>query len=312
MPQGRKKMNQKKDKYKLKSLLSFIRDEYEIEGDPDAAFSSIESLEAASTDSLVWCSPKKENREQLIQNTRAAVILCDKEIPEGLAINKTLVKTADPRKTFMELVNGLKAEEQEFGVHPSAVVHPEANIHPESWIGPFTYIGKSSVGKGTVIHGHAHIYDNVMIGEDVVLEAGVVIGADGYGYQKNHDGDWERFPHLGGVIIENKVEVSCNATIDRGALGNTVIGRNTKVSKETHISHNVVTGQRCIIAGGAMVSGSVKMGNDVWIGPNASILNKLTIEDNVTVSIGAVVTKDIKTGFMAVGNRIIPESMTKK
>ena len=305
-------MNQQKNKYILKTILPFIRDKYELEGDQNTEFFSIEGLEGATEGSLIWCSPKMKNREDLIRNSRAAIVVCDLGISKGLSKNKTLVKTENPKKTFMELVNGIKSKEQQYGIHSTAVVHSDAEIHPESWIGPFSYIGKSKVGKGSVIHGHAYIYDNVTIGKDVVLEAGVVIGADGFGYQKNHDNDWERFPHLGGVIVEDNVEISCNATIDRGALGDTLIGRNTKISKETHISHNVVTGQRCIIAGGAMVSGSIKIGNDVWIGPNASLLNKITIEDNVTISLGSVVTKDIKEGFTAVGSRIIPESMMKK
>ncbi|MGM0612690.1 MAG: DapH/DapD/GlmU-related protein [Bacteroidota bacterium] len=305
-------MNQQKDKYILKTILPFIRDKYELEGDPNAEFFSIEGFDGATEGSLIWCSPKMEGREDLIRNSRAAIVICDIGVSRGLSKNKTLVKTDNPRKTFMEIVNGMKSKEQQYGVHSTSVVHPDAEIHPESWIGPFSYIGKSKIGKGSVIHGHAYIYDNVTIGEDTVLEAGVVIGADGFGFQKNHDNDWERFPHLGGVIVEDNVEISSNATIDRGALGDTVIGRNTKISKEAHISHNVITGQGCIIAGGAMVSGSVKIGNDVWIGPNASLLNKVTIEDNVTISLGSVVTKDIKTGFTAVGSRIIPESMMKK
>lgn len=304
-------MNQSKNRHQVDQIVRHIRGGFELEGKPDRVFSAIEGLDEAVTGSLSWCSPKKENQEELIKRSAASVIICSNSVEEGIAPEKTLIRTDDPRKTFMEVVNGLKKQEIEYGIHPSAVIHPEAEIHEKTWIGPFTYVGKSRVDAGTVIHGHVYIYDNVRIGKDVVIEAGVIIGADGYGYQKNHDGDWERFPHLGGVIIEDKVEISCNATIDRGSLGNTVIGRNTKISKETHISHNVKTGERCIIAGGAMVSGSVTVGNDVWIGPNSTILNKLTVDDRVTISIGAVVTKDVKQGFIAVGNRIIPEKMMK-
>jgi UDP-3-O-[3-hydroxymyristoyl] glucosamine N-acyltransferase len=211
----------------------------------------------------------------------------------------------------MEVVNGLKASEQEYGIHDTAVIHPEAEIHEQVYIGPFTYVGKAKIERGTRIHGHVYIYDQVQIGRNVSIEAGCILGADGYGYQKNHEGDWERFPHLGGLVIEDDVEISCNATIDRGSLGDTIVGRNTKISKATHLSHNVITGERCIIAGGAMVSGSVTLGDNVWIGPNATILQKLTIDKNVTVSLGAVVSKNISTGYTAVGNRIIPEQ-TKK
>lgn len=298
--------------YYLEEILPFIRDQYTIEGDKSVSFSDIRSPEEADSKDLAWCSPKKEDREDLIRSTKAAVVICDDKLPEGLAAEKTLIKTEDPRKTFMEIVNGLKAREQTYGVHPTAVIHPEAEIHDQVYIGPFSYVGKSKIDRGTVIHGHVYIYDHVEMGENIVVEAGCIIGADGYGYQKNHDGDWERFPHLGGVIIHDDVEISSNATIDRGSLGNTIVGENTKISKASHLSHNVITGKRCIIAGGAMVSGSVTMGDNVWIGPNATILQKLTINEDVTVSIGAVVTKNIEKGFTAVGNRIIPDKMINK
>ncbi len=305
-------MSKSNNKYRVEEITNFIRGGFIIDGDAGQRFSRIEGLDDASEGALTWCSPKKENQEELIRNTGASVVICSDSVSHEIAAGKTLIKTDDPRKTFMEVVNGLKKQEREYGIHPTAVIHPEAEIHDKAYIGPFTYVGKSRIGEGTVIHGHVYIYDNVEIGNDVVVEAGVIIGADGYGYQKNHDGDWERFPHLGGVVIKDQVEISCNATIDRGSLGNTVIGRNTKISKETHISHNVQTGERCIIAGGAMVSGSVTIGDDVWIGPNSTILNKLIIDNKVTISIGAVVTKDVRSGFTAVGSRIIPEKMIQK
>ncbi|MBN1558536.1 MAG: UDP-3-O-(3-hydroxymyristoyl)glucosamine N-acyltransferase [Lentisphaerae bacterium] len=301
-------MTHAEHQFTVSDLLPFIRDPYTLEGARDKTFSRITSLSEAAPDALTWCSPKHADAAERIRRCRAAVIICHASLPQGHAGTATLIKTADPRKTFMETVNGLLKREHPSGVHPTAVIHPRADVHAEAYIGPFCYVGRSTIGAGSVLHGHTFIYDGVRIGRHVVIEAGCVIGAAGFGYQKNHDGDWQRFPHLGGVVIEDDVEISANATIDRGALGNTSIGRNTKISKAAHISHNVVTGERCIIAGGAMISGSARLGNGVWIGPNAAVLNKITIGDGVTVGIGGVVTRNVETGFTVIGHRVLPES----
>ena len=123
---------------------------------------------------------------------------------------------------------------------------------------------------------------------------------------QDENGKWERFPQIGGLVIEDDVEIGAASTIDRGTLMNTMIGRGTKISKVVHISHNVIVGKDTLITGGALISGSTRIGDQVWIGPNASILNKISIGNRAFIGIGAVVTQDVPAGYRAIGNRVLP------
>ena len=110
------------------------------------------------------------------------------------------------------------------------------------------------------------------------------------------------FPHIGGVILEDNVEVGANNTIDRGALSNTILRKDVKTDSLVHIAHNVVIGERTLIMANAMFSGSVTVGKDCWIAPSSSMRDTIKIGDNVTVGLGAVVTKNIPSKQIWTGN----------
>jgi UDP-3-O-[3-hydroxymyristoyl] glucosamine N-acyltransferase len=123
-----------------------------------------------------------------------------------------------------------------------------------------------------------------------------VIGSDGYGYQRNENLIFEKFPHMGGVIIEDNVDIGSNTCVDRGALGNTIIKEGAKIDNLVHIAHNVVIGRHCAIIANAMLGGSVVIADYSWVAPSASILNQVSIGKKVTVGMAAVVTKNIPDG----------------
>jgi UDP-3-O-[3-hydroxymyristoyl] glucosamine N-acyltransferase len=296
--------------FTIRDIETLIKDiPHKTEGNTrEPAFSHIKPIESATEDSLVWVSPKQENREEIIQRTPAKMVICDNEVnPDHETLKeKCIIKVDDPRFVFGRIANELFREKIEYQIHPTATIHPEASINEQVYIGPNTYIGRCTIAKNSVIHGNSFIYDNVSLAENVVVEAGCVLGAEGFGLTQNKNGEWERFPHVGGIVIEKNVEIGANSSIDRGALGDTTIGEGTKISKSVHISHNVTIGKNCIITGKAQISGSVKLGSNVWIGPGANVLNKLTIGDNAMIGIGAVVTKEVPEGYRAIGNRIFP------
>ncbi|MFW6103570.1 MAG: DapH/DapD/GlmU-related protein [Bacteroidota bacterium] len=274
----------------------------------EPVFNHIKPIESATEDSLIWVSPKQKNRKEIIQKTPAKVIICDNDVNLGHETlkEKCIIRADDPRFVFGRIANKLFREKIEYQIHPTATIHPEASINEQVYIGPNTYIGRCTIAKYSIIHGNSFIYDNVKISENVLVEAGCVLGPEGFGLTQNKNGEWERFPHVGGIVIEKNVEIGANSTIDRGTLGNTTIGEGTKISKSVHISHNVIIGKNCIITGGAQISGSTELGDNVWIGPSASVLNKLHIGNNAMIGIGAVVTKDVPEGYRAIGNRILP------
>ena len=264
----------------------------------------------SSNKAITWCHPNANNKQEMVEQTQATVIVCDESIvlSSKMELTKTLIKVDNPKLAFIRMTRSITVDQNEPGVHPTCVVHPEAEIDASASIGPNSTIGKCIIGPKTKIHGNCYLYDGVEIGEEVVIEAGVVLGAEGFGLAKNSEGAWERFPHLGGVRLSNRVEVGAGSTIDRGAIQDTVIGEGTKISKAVHISHNVRVGRHCLITGAVCIAGSTIIGDHVWISPGATILNKLSIGDHAFVAIGATVTQSIPDNFQAIGRKIIPKT----
>jgi UDP-3-O-[3-hydroxymyristoyl] glucosamine N-acyltransferase len=153
----------------------------------------------------------------------------------------------------------------------------------------------------------------VRIGKKVVIHAGTVIGVDGFGYARNENDELEFFPHLGGVLIDDCVEIHSNVNIDRGTLGDTILGQGTKVDKFCHIGHNVVIGKHCVIAARSMLGGSAQIGDYSWIAPCACIRDGgIKIGSHAFVGMASVVTKDVPGGTTVMGVPAWHESEYKK
>jgi UDP-3-O-[3-hydroxymyristoyl] glucosamine N-acyltransferase len=158
------------------------------------------------------------------------------------------------------------------------------------------------IGEGTFIHSSAFIGPNVRIGSGCRIGPGAVIGWEGFGYSPDPDGGWQRKPESHGVVIGDNVDIGANACIDRGSYRDTVIGEGCKVDNLVHIAHNARIDRHCLIIAGAEVSGSVVIGEGVWVGPNACIKEHLTIGARAMVGIGAVVIRDVAENTTVVGN----------
>jgi UDP-3-O-[3-hydroxymyristoyl] glucosamine N-acyltransferase len=158
-----------------------------------------------------------------------------------------------------------------------------------------------NVGSGTQIHAGVHICSPARIGRNVVLKSGCVIGGDGFGYERNEEGIFEKFPHLGGVVIEDDVEIGSNTCVDRGTLSDTVIGRGTKIDNLVHVAHNVKIGKHCAVIALAMVGGGTQIDDGAWIAPTACLRNGVVIGKQALVGMGAVVTKNVECGETVIG-----------
>jgi UDP-3-O-[3-hydroxymyristoyl] glucosamine N-acyltransferase len=261
--------------------------------------------EAQSGLAITFCSKVGPEAQELIRSTKAGVVLCanDQSLDKLMISEKTLIKVANPRLSFIRLIKAIFAELTPRGIHPTAVIDPGAKIHENVYIGPFTYIGKCEIGEGAIIHGHVYIYGgNVKIGKNVVIHANTVVGVEGFGYERNENDELEHFPHLGGVIIEDDVEIHSHVNIDRGTLANTIIGQGTKIDKFCHIGHNVVIGKHCVIAAHSMIGGSAQIGDYAWIAPCACIRNGgIKIGAHAFVGMAAVVTRDVPDGAIVMG-----------
>jgi UDP-3-O-[3-hydroxymyristoyl] glucosamine N-acyltransferase len=216
------------------------------------------------------------------------------------------------------------------GVHASAVVAGSAQIHPTAHIGPHCVIGeRARLGPRTVLEGGNHVGADCQFGEDVHLfpcvtvyprtqlgnrvsvHAGTVIGSDGFGYVF-HQGVHRKVPQIGNVVIHDDVEIGANVTIDRGALGSTVIGKGAKIDNLVQIAHNVVVGEHCIIVAQVGIAGSTKLGNYVTMAGQVGVAGHLKIGNQATVAAQAGVMTDIPDGEKWFGSPARPDRQMKR
>ncbi|MDO8845018.1 MAG: UDP-3-O-(3-hydroxymyristoyl)glucosamine N-acyltransferase [Methylicorpusculum sp.] len=220
------------------------------------------------------------------------------EFPEGMA--KLVSK--NPDISFITAVNALHPQtDYARDISKHAAIADSVQLGPNIYAGAFVSIeADSSIGEGTEIHSgarigrHVHIgkncriyanvviYDNSQIGDDVIIHAGSIIGADGFGYKQQND-KHIKVPHIGNIIIENKVEIGANSCIDRGTFGSTVIGAGTKIDNLVQIGHNNAIGENVIICGQSGISGSCIIEN------NAILAGSTGVADHVRIGHHAVV-----------------------
>lgn len=294
--------------YSLQDILKGIDIPFELKGDAHIEADSFMPVEHARKGALSFIDAKAKHKEQTVRDTQASVIICDlaeEQLPDD---DKCFILTRNPKLAFVKAVSALTSMQQEYGVHPTATVHPEAKIHPKTYIGPYTVIGQCRIGKGTVICGHCYLYDHVDMGEQVTVNAGCVIGAAGFGFVRDENDIPHRFPHVGGVVIENHVEIGANTCIDRGSLGNTVIREGAKIDDMVHIGHNCTVGRYSYIISNAELGGSSVVGDYCWVAPSSTIINKAKIGNRVTVGLGASVFRDIPDGETWLGYPAQPVS----
>lgn len=179
-------------------------------------------------------------------------------------------------------------------VMPNAFIAPGARVGEDTTVYPGVYIGHgSSVGNGCIIYPNVTIRDGVRIGDRVIIHPGCVIGGDGFGFA-TLGGTHHKIPQVGGVVIEDDVEMGSNTTIDRGALEDTVIGRGTKIDNLVMIAHNVKIGPDCLIVAQVGISGSVVIGHHVVLAGQVGVVGHITIEDGVQVGAKSGVMKNLK------------------
>ncbi len=263
-------------------------------------------INEAGAGDISFLTPNAKRASKVLAATHASLLIVgektalDRDILTRNGV-KAAIRSLFPRLDFARIVQKSFTPPLPSGIHQSAIIDPAARIHPNVYIGPFTYVGKCFIDEGSVIYGHVHIYGNTRIGRNVIIHAGTVIGADGFGYAKSDDGTWTKFPHLGGVVIEDHVEIGANACIDRGALSDTVVRQGAKLDNLVHIAHNVVIGRNAMVIANAMIAGSTQVGDNAWIAPSAALIEKISIGENAKVGIGAVVIRDVKGGQTVMG-----------
>jgi UDP-3-O-[3-hydroxymyristoyl] glucosamine N-acyltransferase len=193
------------------------------------------------------------------------------------------------------------------GISATAYIGSNVTLGEDLYIGHHVVIEDDCViGNRSRIDHNTVIRSKTVIGNDVVIGCNTSIGSDGFGYEKNEDSIQELIPHIGNVYIEDYVEIGDNVTIDKAVLGSTIIGSHSKVDNQTYIAHGVRIGKNCLLIGGSVVSGSAVISDDVWISPNATLINKVHVGEKAMIGIGAVVLKNVDSETVVAGNPARP------
>ncbi len=276
-------------------------------GDNSITVTEVSSLQSATSSSLVFVDDAQYLGTALCSS--AAAIIAGEFAAGDVASNsasKPLLISTQPRLTFARAARLLRDPDRNRAIHPTAIVPGSAKIGKNVAVGPRAILGEhvkvgdeTTIGAGSVIGdaagnavkigSHCRIDPNVTIypgttlGDRVIVQAGAVLGSEGFGYVRDSEtGRYEQFPQIGRLVIEDDVEIGANSTIDRGALDETRISRGTKIDNLVHIGHNVQIGQDVIIAAQTGLSGSVTIEDNVIMG------GQVGIADHVRVEAGAI------------------------
>jgi UDP-3-O-[3-hydroxymyristoyl] glucosamine N-acyltransferase len=292
--------------YSLGSLA--VRFGLELHGEPEVRISSVATLAQATPGSLSFLANSRYRRH--LAGTRAsAVVLApadSSDCPVAALVD------ANPYLAYAQIAKLLyPAPVATAGIHPSAIVEPGTRIAASASVGPLCVIEtdvdigeRVALGAGCTIKSgtwigndcrlmpRVSLYGGVRLGERCIVHSGAVIGADGFGFAPDR-GTWCKVPQVGGVRIGDDVEIGANTTIDRGALEDTEIGDGVKIDNQVQIGHNVRIGEHTAIAGCAGVAGSATIGRRCMIGGAAMILGHLELADDVSISVGTVISRSI-------------------
>ena len=278
----------------------------EIVGAGDTVISRIGTLEGAGPGELAFLANPKY-RHQLAATRAAAVIMA----PPAVAGPAAAILTPQPYLYYARVAQWLNPPPAVVaGIHPSAVVEGEvsakASIGPHVWIGAGARIAGDvvigancsigagvEIGAGTRLAANVTIYSGVIVGARCLVHSAAVIGADGFGFAREAEGAWVKIPQVGRVLVGDDVEIGAGTTIDRGALGDTVIGDGVKLDNQIQVGHNVHIGAHTAMAGCVGIAGSAVIGARCTVGGGAVILGHLSIADDVNVAAGTLVAKSI-------------------
>ena len=276
-------------------------------GDLEAIATGLTALDGENaTGKLSFCILENDIGARAIEKSEATIILCQFSATVSLANRKhgrAVLAVSDPRLAFSLAAAAFCSDPAPpAGVHPSALVDRSAVIDPTAHIGPRAIIGPDcAVGAHSVLAAGVILYRDVRIGRDCRVHAGAVLGAPGFGYCRRADGTLVPFPQLGGVRIEDGVEIGANACIDSGALTPTRIGAGTCIDDLVYIAHNATVGRKCLIMAGAIVCGSSQIGDDAELSPGVLVRDQRRIGSEARVGLGAVVTNDVAIGATVAG-----------
>jgi UDP-3-O-[3-hydroxymyristoyl] glucosamine N-acyltransferase len=285
-------------------------------GSPDLEITGIAGIREAGPGQLTFVANPKYAGDA--RTTKASAVIVVDEFP---AIPAALLRSKNPYLAFARAIDLFcQPPRYEPGVHPTAVLHPSARIGEGAHIGPYVVVDQDvEIGRNAVLLAHVVIYRGVRIGDNffahahavvregcrlgnrVLLQNGVVIGADGFGFAKDDSGHWYKILQPEPVVIEDDVEIQANSCIDRASVEKTQIGRGTKIDNLVQVGHGSRIGEHSLLASQVGLGGSTKIGNHVILTGQVGVVGHCTVGDGAVVTPQSGVAGDIEAGAIVSG-----------
>jgi len=302
-----------------------------IDGNPDIKVNRLARIEDGEPEALSFLANPKYY--PFIYTTRSSIVLVQSDFVAEQDLSCTLIRVDDPYTAFANLLEIYdKMRKGKTGISSLSSISKSAKIGSNAYIGDFVvisdnavigddvkifphcYIGENvRIGSGTTLNPGVTIYYDCMIGNECTIHAGVVIGADGFGFAPQSDNNYKKVAQIGNVIIEDNVEIGANTTIDRATLGSTTIRRGVKLDNLIQVGHNVEIGENTVIAAQTGIAGSTKLGKNMMVGGQVGLAGHLVIADDVKIGAQAGLGGNVnKPGSVLLGSPAIDISRFRR
>ena len=292
--------------------------------DADVEIERIAGIDEAGPGDLTFVSNRKYISR--IKTTRASAIILADDLAE---VPIPSLRTTNPYLAFARALELFyQPPVPPPGIHPTAMISGEAQLGPNSSIGAYSVVGsKCTLGRNVVLYPHVVIYPGVTIGDDsiihahvvvrehcrlgarVIIQNGAIIGSDGFGFAPTEDGSYYKICQTGRVLLEDDVEVGANTTIDRAAVGDTIIRRGAKLDNLVQIGHGSQVGEDSVLAAQVGLAGSTKLGKNVRAGGQAGFAGHLEVGDNAVITAQSATSHDVPPGAVISGSPGIDNSI---
>lgn len=305
--------------FNAKQIAAYLQGE--VEGNPDAIVTTFAKIEEGVPGAITFLSDI--HYEHYLYDTKASVVLVNKDFQPSKSVSATLIRVADARACVARLLTMYQQtmSQPRVGVHPQACIAETAKIGKNVYVGPHAYVGegavvgdntqiyacvvieeRASVGEGCVLYPNVSVYHDCHIGNRVILHSGCCVGADGFGFAPI-EGGYEKVPQIGNAVIEDDVEIGANSCVDRAVMGSTYVRKGVKLDNLVQIAHNCDIGANTVMSAQVGVAGSTKVGQWCMFGGQVGIAGHIEIADRTQSGAQAGIAGKVrKPGQVIIGS----------
>ncbi|MEG1496890.1 MAG: UDP-3-O-(3-hydroxymyristoyl)glucosamine N-acyltransferase [Clostridiales bacterium] len=288
----------------IQDILKYIQEEdlnYKYSGNETHEILDICALNQLKPQCITWV--KKHDKFDILSINKSLDLLIVTDWIEDISLYEgyNIIVCDYPKECFFNIVKHFFVKNHSVDIANTAVIETK-KIGKNVTIGHHSYICEDvKIGDNVIIGHNVVIECPTQIGSDSIIGSGVIIGTDGFGYYRTVHDEVRHVPHIGGVVIGERADIGANTCVDRGTIGDTVIGNDSKIDNLCHIAHNVVIGEKSYVIALSMLGGSCQCGKNSYIAPCSGVMNQLSIGENSLVGMGAVVVKNVPANKVVAG-----------